>query len=315
MGELSAEVELIVSDNASTDDTEHVVKVATRYSPIRYSRNAKNVGLCRNIVRSVQLAKGVFCWTLGDDDFARPGALKKVVEVLKNYPEVDYVYVNYSHIGLQELRRLPYPPSSKDLADDLRLDNEDPTERYVSAWEELIDPKINTTFLANMQPSVTRRSFWSKYSGTLELGELGSSLDATYPHARVLGSTLVGKRAYYIGKPLFVVVDGAREWWDLVTVIRLLRLNDVLDFYERMGVDPARINRCREYLLKSSGPWLLQVLTGKSTAGREYFSAPRYFLHYWKYKTLWLSIFETARTYDPPICYVASALLRAVRRL
>lgn len=303
-----------MSDNASTDDTEQVVKLASKYSPIRYNRNAKNVGLCPNIVLSTLLAKGQFCWTLGDDDLARPGAVKKVLQVLKKHPEVDYVYVNFSHITVQELRRLASPALSKDLPDDLPLGNEDPTERYVSKWEELIDPKISTTFLASMQPTVTRQSFWSRYSRTLERGEFGSSLDATYPHVKILGSALVGKKAYYIGKPWVVVVEGAREWWGLASMIRLVRLNDVLDFYELMGVDPARIYRCREYLLTSSGPLILQMLTKKSTPGREYFSAPRFFLLYWKYKALWLSIFEAARAYDPPIRYVASVLLRTIRR-
>jgi len=53
VGELGAEVELIVSGNASTDEIEQVVKLASEYSRIQYDRKAENIGSGPNIIVSL----------------------------------------------------------------------------------------------------------------------------------------------------------------------------------------------------------------------------------------------------------------------
>lgn len=77
-------VEVAVSDNASTDDTE---SVAARYSqegaPFTYRRQPENVGCHRNYRAAAELGRGRFVWIVGDDDRLSPAAVRHVLAALR----------------------------------------------------------------------------------------------------------------------------------------------------------------------------------------------------------------------------------------
>jgi len=70
-------VELLVSDNASSDGTGQVVSAAVSSGmPLRYIKNAENIGSDANIAQCFNLAKCDYVLILGDDDVLIDGALK-----------------------------------------------------------------------------------------------------------------------------------------------------------------------------------------------------------------------------------------------
>lgn len=82
-------IELVVCDNASTDHTRQVVEEVRQEWPfVRYTRNAENIGMLRNIDRAVRTASGTLCWLFGDDDVALPYALDKIVETIEQVPDL-----------------------------------------------------------------------------------------------------------------------------------------------------------------------------------------------------------------------------------
>jgi glycosyltransferase involved in cell wall biosynthesis len=77
--QLDDNVELLVVDGASTDNTEDVVrKFAQKESRIRYVRLSAKGGFDQDYDKSVELARGEFCWLFTDDDLLRPGAVAAV---------------------------------------------------------------------------------------------------------------------------------------------------------------------------------------------------------------------------------------------
>jgi glycosyltransferase involved in cell wall biosynthesis len=77
-------VELVVSDNCSTDNTTEVVqKYIDGGLPVIYIRNQENIGPDGNFVQCFCNAKGKYVWVLGDDDFLEEGVLVKIMDVLK----------------------------------------------------------------------------------------------------------------------------------------------------------------------------------------------------------------------------------------
>ncbi|HEX7600348.1 MAG TPA: glycosyltransferase family A protein, partial [Polyangiaceae bacterium] len=80
-------IEVVVSDNASTDDTAEVIEALRRSGlPIRYSLHEEDVGFDRNFEHVVSLARGEYTWALGDDDRLEPGGLAAVLQLLAAHP-------------------------------------------------------------------------------------------------------------------------------------------------------------------------------------------------------------------------------------
>ncbi len=83
-GSERGEVEIVVSDNASLDETESVVKVFIKAGlQLRYIRNKKNIGSDANIAQCFNLAQGRYVLILGDDDLFIDGAIAKLLDQLK----------------------------------------------------------------------------------------------------------------------------------------------------------------------------------------------------------------------------------------
>lgn len=73
-----------ISDNASTDNTELVVKeMQTQYPYIIYSRNIQNIGACRNFERVLKLSDTRYRWLMGDDDIIEEEKINRLMEELR----------------------------------------------------------------------------------------------------------------------------------------------------------------------------------------------------------------------------------------
>jgi abequosyltransferase len=89
-----ANVELIISDNASADNTSEVVaEFQSLGLNIRYIRNPENKGADLNIVQCYTSAKGKYVLTLGDDDYFVANAVGKIVKML-SAGDYGVVYIN-----------------------------------------------------------------------------------------------------------------------------------------------------------------------------------------------------------------------------
>lgn len=276
--ELGGTVELIVSDNNSSDHTQEVAEWAQQYGPIRYYRNRINIGSIRNIlVLTNELATGQFCWILGDDDMVIAGKLRYLVERLTSNSDLDYFFVNYFFKPIEERDRLireqnsTYTPALNECM------CKDPSERRFNKWEDLLGienvnpPAMHTAIVSH----VFRRSMWRTYSSSLriEKGQSFSSLDMTFPHVKVLSQAMVGRPAYYLGSPLVLLGQGSQEWGGQWPTLMLSRVDDALALYENLGVDERHLCRCRKFLLQQNKPALLKVVEDPET-----FDLPRFFL-------------------------------------
>lgn len=78
-------VEIVVSDNASTDNTYDIIQsFRSQFPNITYQRLPENIGADRNYLRSVDLARGRYCWLFGSDDVMRAGAVNRVLNELRS---------------------------------------------------------------------------------------------------------------------------------------------------------------------------------------------------------------------------------------
>jgi abequosyltransferase len=90
-------VELLISDNASPDQTQDIVAsfaAAHPQIPITYVRQSQNLGADGNVNYLIGHAAGDFALLLSDDDILLPGAIDKILDILTHQPNVDAISLN-----------------------------------------------------------------------------------------------------------------------------------------------------------------------------------------------------------------------------
>jgi abequosyltransferase len=93
--------EILVSDNASPDETPRVIDgwrkaLTDRGASVTVNRYAKNVGAIRNIAFCIGSARTAHVWTVGDDDVIEDSALNYVLTQIDQHPDLALLTLNFS---------------------------------------------------------------------------------------------------------------------------------------------------------------------------------------------------------------------------
>lgn len=78
-------VEVVVSDNGSSDGTAEMVHEFSFTRPLIWHQWEDNVGFDRNLMKVVSIANGEYCWLVGSDDALTPGAVSRVLHLIEAY--------------------------------------------------------------------------------------------------------------------------------------------------------------------------------------------------------------------------------------
>lgn len=86
VSQLEDDVEVVIVDGGSIDDTEQIVNAyQLKYPAIKYLKKESskstpsNEGFDRDCNNAVELSQGEYCWLMTDDDLLMPGAIKRVL--------------------------------------------------------------------------------------------------------------------------------------------------------------------------------------------------------------------------------------------
>ena len=190
--QLSPEVELVVVDGASPDNTQEVMeKYLLSYPEIRYFREKENSGVDRDFDKAVCYAKGEYCWLMTDDDLLHPDAISTVLSSLRSDDEL--VVVN------SEVR-------SKDLSTLLQKQMLEPSsgKRYDYSDKEIFFAST-ANYLSFIGCVIIRRTNWvsrdrASYYGTL------------FVHVGVIFQDPPVRSVRIIDKPLIIIRYGNAMW-------------------------------------------------------------------------------------------------------
>jgi abequosyltransferase len=128
------QIEIIIADNASPDDTEAFMCdfIADHPGlPIIYHRQPQNLGGDANVNTLLGLAHGTFFYILSDDDILLPGALAWLLNAIHLYPALDAVCLNMRSF-LESPDEAGAPMFA--LEQDLLMHGRDAALGFLSTW-------------------------------------------------------------------------------------------------------------------------------------------------------------------------------------
>jgi glycosyltransferase involved in cell wall biosynthesis len=282
VAELSPEVELCVSDNASPDDTQDVIGHARTLFPFHASRNEANVGPIRNYNRVVnEMSSGEYVWLLGDDDLLLPGAVRTLLSLIRERPHLDAFWIN-CRVG-----HFPRDWPAQAVGgyggrfDCLKDDREwsEPLDR----WEDLI--RARTELCTQIYVHVLRRRIWQGLSENGAFGEPYTSGRWTFPHTYMIARAMFGKPAFRLGQPLFTMYPRRMEWDDKLLWIYTTAFPDLVSYFESLGLPRARSVPLRRWIASKCVECEVRALHERMTPLSPFRKAcylSRYFVQRWQ---------------------------------
>ncbi|GAA0849400.1 glycosyltransferase family 2 protein [Streptosporangium amethystogenes subsp. fukuiense] len=124
LGQDHERLQLVISDNASTDGTEEICRdLAATDGRIVYRRHPENVGLFDNFVRTVELVEGEFFRWVGDDDRLEPACVSRSLRAFAEDDRLVLVTTQVAYTG-PDGTVATAPLEGSELASD------DPVERF-----------------------------------------------------------------------------------------------------------------------------------------------------------------------------------------
>lgn len=190
--QIESGVEVLISDNASTDETPKIVQeYQSKFSCIRYICNERNLGADTNFDLAVRRSLGEYVWLFGDDDTMKPGAIGKVLRVIAENPNLAAIFVNYS-IYSQDMRSC-----KKDKDVDFKGD-----VLCVTSDEFLKTVRIAPIFIS---ANIVQRRTWIQTDTSPYIG-------SNWIQFGTLMDMVIGRTTYCIEYPYVNLRTGAARW-------------------------------------------------------------------------------------------------------
>ncbi len=262
-------VEIVVCDNASTDDTPKVAEELLKTHSFRYFRNPANVGMLGNLGATARHCKGAYVWIVGDDDLVVAEGLETIVKGLEENPDVEMAYLNYGYTRFNEPETLSDATPIIDRATPIGFGGDN---RRV---ERLADvAAFNENLFTAIYACVFRRDHALRAYQLDTRGAPFSSLPTCVPSSVYALSALQDRPAYWVGFPA-IVVNMNVSWMRWALLWHLERMPDLHDLSELAGIDPARIDRHRFKHCWNAGEWARETYFEAEEAIRAGFSVAR----------------------------------------
>ena len=171
---LASRVEVCISDNASRDGTEELIRDLSPQSPapIRYRRNEANLGPGRNFLQVIEMATGGYCWLMSSDDALAVGGLSRMLELIDEHPGIAGVSTTCQVFDAEMERQLPTPAERFPAGD---------TTGVVEGLSAIVD-ELGPAFIG-MSGHVVARDLWLEAARTH--GET-TLMDGLLPHVGLL---------------------------------------------------------------------------------------------------------------------------------
>ena len=171
----------VADDSADETNLGVIAELQQEYSNVFHVRNEVNLGIDRNIIKSIQICECDYVWPLGEDDLMRSGAVGEVLGALDGIDRrASFAFVNYT------LLNEDYSAVLRERFAPIRTDTVVPSEEFLARWAWAIG------FIG---ACIINRRLWDGVDPS-------PYLDTYWAHVGVIMESIRGRNVLMIAKPL-----------------------------------------------------------------------------------------------------------------
>lgn len=226
LDDIDEEIEIVISDNASTDGTSEIIKqYQNEHSFIRYFCNNENLGADRNVDLVVRRSRGKHVWLFSDDDKLNSGAIKKVFDVLEIHPNIGFIWVNFDQYN-EDFSSCVHERMDLKILEDVYCS---PDDFYKTIY----------TYSVTMSTNIVKRSSWINEDQDMFIG-------SGFRHFGIVSSYLIKENdAYCINYPYVMIrlLNVSRWTDDGKLLIYILNLTSIIRGLHERGYKNNTINK------------------------------------------------------------------------
>ena len=155
------QIEVVVSDNASTDGTAQICASSPLGPSLRYVRQPTNIGAEANIQAAIRQARGTYAVYLADDDILLWPGIAAALALLDADPDAAALYAPWVHVDLARNREGSQFYRQTDVATIARRD-------YLHLARHILDHRVfseificRTDIYRRIVPGRTDIAFWA----------------------------------------------------------------------------------------------------------------------------------------------------------
>jgi abequosyltransferase len=192
--QVTEEIEIIIVDGASTDNTKNVVLgFQEKCQQIKYYRLPEKGGVDRDYCMAVELATGKYCWLFTDDDTLDTNAIRTVMTAIKNN-EYALIIVNAALYS----RNLACCYVNKFV-------DYDSNKEYCGLIEQEQFFREMANILTFIGCVVIKRDLWNQRNKELYFG-------TEFVHVGVIFQAYITEKILFISQPLISIRMNNSQW-------------------------------------------------------------------------------------------------------
>lgn len=235
-------VEVIVSNNASTDSTlEILLELKIDFPFLKIFSNPSNLGPNLNFFKlSDAYASGKYFWLIGDDDVIDQNALGSIIRILNQNPDVPFVGLNFRVLPQDKIylvqkeeqrTKLPYDKIQMHSLINKQCRPENMLATFISCNIVLLND------FRNYDKSKFSKNSWDNF-------------ESLFPHTHIISSVIEPNQdVIYIEKPLISVILSEKEWDDKLSLISIYYIIDVFANYVLCGYKPDKLRKAKNIII------------------------------------------------------------------
>ena len=235
------EIELIVCDNNSTDNTGLICDKWAQITEgkIIVTKNESNVGLINNYLIGIKKSTSEYVWVIGDDDPILDTTLEIIIKILKNDITLDLLHINHRCIDANtgDIIIPKYYPFEKDICSSSQghevvnqiLENNH-TGAFLFISSNVLKRKNAIDFIKKFPPEEKYLDVYSLY--------LNLYLACT-------------NKMYFISEPLLDCTYNNSSWYAKYEHIYYIQIPEILLRLKKNGLSKEVINNCLNFQYKN----------------------------------------------------------------